>query len=184
MTASIDPGELYDHYVRWLREPVSREVYRSAGQQHAIQALRFARVFPDCTTICTLGLSPMVSGYEVVLAADRDVQKLESMLVRTLFGAVSAGIPLRPGISIGGLANIDAPWVTLTGKAAFYFMPPTPFPDGFGQATPDVQLLLAFPIAEVEHQLVKESGGDALESALEAADADPFTVMRPAVGPP
>jgi hypothetical protein len=115
------------------------------------------------------------------MVVDDVPQPAEHLLVQTLFAVASNQIPLREGISVGGLAAINRPIVEDTRKAAFYFTEPVPFPPEFRRPDAASRLLLAMPISPAEHKYVKARGGAAFEARLEATGTDPFSIRRPSV---
>lgn len=186
MTEETPPDVLFDHYTRFLRAPIGREIYRADGFDQSIQTLRFDRVFHGCVTIATIGFGRLVAAYssdfvEVVMAVDDVPRPAEHLLVQTLFAAATNQIPLREGISVGGQAAVNTPFVEATGKAAFYFTEPVPFPPEFRRPDVGSRLLLAMPISQAEHEHVKARGGGSLEERLEASGADPISIGRPSV---
>lgn len=177
---------LLDHYERFLRAPHDREVYRASGFDQSIQSLRFRDVFDGCFTMATLGFGRLSAAYlgdfvEVVLAVDVEGASTEHLLVQTLFAIAENEIAVREGVSVGGIGRLAPSYADRTGKTAFYFAEPSPFPGAFRYLPAGGRLLLAIPISSGEHALVKRSGGDVLEDRLEEQGADPFDLLRASV---
>lgn len=185
MTSS-QAERVYDHYARFLGKPVARNVYRAAGIAGSIQVLQFDGVFSGCTTMATLGIGRMTAAYtgdfvEVVMVVDDVAEDAERCLINTLFGVVEHGFPISEGTSVGGPVGMQEAAIADTGKVAFYFAEPMPFPSEFRAPDPEITIVLAIPIAAAEHEFVKRYGGEAFEERLEANNVDPFRIRRPSV---
>lgn len=180
------PEVVFDHYVRFLGKPIAREVYGAVGFDKSVQVLKFANVFPGCTTFATLGVGRLVTAYsgefiEVVMVVDDVAQEAERLLVDTLFAIVQHRFPIREGISVGGPAGVPGSAVEGTLKVAFYFTEPVPFPPAFRSLDSGSRIVLALPITATEHAFVKAYGGAAFEERLEAKGVDPFEIRRSSV---
>lgn len=187
MTASGFGEACFDHYVRFLRQPAERVVFEHP--HGAIQVLGFPKVFPRCTTFCTLGYSILTDAdgrglHEVMVAVDQEPAEVPMLLVRTLLTAAENGLRIEDGISIGGLAKLAPRFAARTRKTALLFTEPFPLPPEFAAPRSGKvrgHIHMAVPISEAEHCFVKEHGGDALERLLANSSADPFDVLRPSV---
>lgn len=177
------PGQMFDHYSRFLRAPSGRETYAAVGAATTIQALRFKGVFPGCVVTGTIGLARPERGglarqHEVVVASDLVADTVEALTMRSLFAAAARDIPLAVGTSLGGLGVIAPDFIAQTGKAAIYLTQPFPFPPAFEHGPESVHILLAVPISQAEHELACSRGGEALEQLFEQEGVDPFTLLR------
>ncbi|CAK8585118.1 hypothetical protein [Priestia megaterium] len=66
----INYGELYyDHYSKYLGEPIDREIYQNNEELPSIQILKYENVFDKCLVFNTLGLS----NYKEVLRGNMEI---------------------------------------------------------------------------------------------------------------
>ena len=185
MTLSI--GEvIFDHYAHFLGKPVSSKSYQAKGFDKSVQLLQFLDVFSGCITLSTLGVGRILSSYsknfiEIVMVVDGFEQEAESLLMKTLFEIFQRQLPIKEGISIGGLRGMPISADDNTIKKAFYFTEPMPFPSEFRFFDSGSRVVLALPITAAEHEFIKTYGGAAFEELLESSALDPFCVARSSV---
>lgn len=181
-----DWGSLYlDHYEKFMRQPIRREVFEAPGVDHSIQILTYDNVFPACLVFASLGFSwhrgPGGERVEVVVGADGGFEAVPFLLGATLLYFAFNKEPVGTGTSKGGLADLDGSFVERYKKTAFYFTEPFPFPGGFARvrgADGEGRVLLATFISQEEYTLCRGYGAEQLEEELERHDVDPFCISR------
>ncbi|MDM5249103.1 hypothetical protein [Lysinibacillus sp. G4S2] len=112
----LNYGELYfDHYTKFLGEPIDREVYKSSEEMPCIQILKYENVFEECLVYTTLGLSKyteiMGNYLEISMVVDGAFNSSGYILGNTVFYCVHNQMHIGRGLAISGVENIDAAFV-------------------------------------------------------------------------
>lgn len=187
----VDWGSaFYDHFAKYLGEPIKRGAFRQNQESQSIQVLHYENVFEGCTVFVSFGLSKYASELgtvaEVCLVTDCAFEESENILANTLFYLIANKINLGRGVSISGVSKINEEFSKLYDKSAMYFTMPYAFPDGFEKikpvgATDEGNIYLAFFLSQREHDFFVDKGSEIFESVLEDKDIDPFTLTRSSV---
>jgi hypothetical protein len=178
------PGCIYDHYARYLRQPVDRRVFEAAGRP-SIQMLRFERVFPGCQVFCSIGMDQVVGApVEVCTVVDAEFAAVPSLVAETFFLLSTRPVHVCWGGSVRGIHRFDPDFVKRTGKNALYFSQPNFLPPPFehvrcGDLAGQVWNLMF--ISEAEYELVNTKGPAVFERQLVEAKVDPFVLNRPSI---
>ncbi len=181
-------GEAYfDHYSRFFREPVAREIFRGHQVGSRIQVLAYENVFPECLVFASLGVSHYANTVgqvaEVLVAADDGLDAVPRIIANALFYVIENGLELRRGTCVGGIGKIAPSFALAFGKTAIYFTSVQSLPVEFELVNsgkrPVGTMLMGVMVSAAEEQLLLKSGIDALESRFESAEVDPFAVRRP-----
>jgi len=174
----------YDHMLRYLGNPVSREIFRQDALHPHIQVLKFDNVFPDCKVFCSLGASnyyEILGGpAEVILPCDNGWDAIGGLLANSLFYLVQNRMELGRGVGIS-LERIAMDFAQRFGKAAIYFSNPFGLPSDFNIVKKNDEagrMYLAFFISREEFDYFCDRGAEAFESLLERAKGDPFELHR------
>lgn len=181
-------GELYyDHYNKFLGEPIDREVFKNNEEMPSIQVLKYENVFEECLVYNTLGFSKyeeIVGGnVEISMVVDRAFNSTGYILANALFYCIGNQIEIGRGIAISGIESIDKAFVQKYDKSAVYFTEPFAFPDEYSNVRTktkdkDGRMLLAFFISQYEYEYFVKHGTEKFEELLEERDVDPFNVRR------
>ncbi|MED4070061.1 suppressor of fused domain protein [Priestia endophytica] len=184
----INYGELYyDHYEKFLGEPIDREIFKNNEQLPGIQVLKYENVFEECLVYNTLGFSKyegiVGNNIEVSMVVDRAFNNTGYILVNALFYCISNQIGMGRGVAIGGIESVDKDFVQKYNKSAVYFTEPFAFPEEYSDVhietkKKDGRILLAFFISQSEYEYFIKYEAEKFEDLLEKRDVDPFNVTR------
>ncbi|MGA3599151.1 suppressor of fused domain protein [Lysinibacillus agricola] len=187
----INYGALYfDHYTKFLGEPIDREVYKYSEEMPSIQILKYDNVFEECLVYTTLGLSKyteiMGDYIEISMVVDGAFKSSGYILANKLFYCVHNQMHIGRGLAISGVENIDAAFVQKYNKSAVYFTELYAFPEEYSIACTDSnekdgKLMLAFFISQSEYDYFATYGAEKFEDLLEEENVDPFNVSRSSV---
>ncbi|MGZ7441224.1 suppressor of fused domain protein [Paenibacillus sp. TH7-28] len=187
----INFGELYyDHYSKFLGNPIDREVFKNNEEMPKIQILKYENVFEECLVYNTLGFSKyedvVGDNIEVSMVVDGASSSAGYILASTLFYCIANQMQMGRGIAISGIENIDKSFVQKYNKGAVYFTEPFAFPEEYSHVTTKSEekggrILLAFFISQSEYEYFIENGADKFEDLLEEKNVDPFHVSRESV---
>ncbi|MED4954068.1 suppressor of fused domain protein [Paenibacillus macerans] len=155
----INFGELYyDHYSKFLGNPIDREVFRNTEEMPKIQILKYENVFEECLVYNTLGFSKyedvVGDNIEVSMVVDGAFSSTGYILASTLFYCIANQMQMERGIAISGIENIDKSFVKKYNKGAVYFTEPFAFPEEYSHVTTKIEekggrILLAFFISQL-----------------------------------
>lgn len=184
----INYGELYyDHYSKFLSEPVDREVFRSTAEMPSIQILKYEHVFAECLVYNSLGFCKyediVGANVEVSMVVDGAFRSTGYLLASALFFCIANKMPIGRGIAVSGIERLDKDFVQKYDKSAIYFTEPYAFPEGYrivhtNSEDQDGRMLLAFYISQAECEYFVQYGADKFEDLLEEKNVDPFHVSR------
>ncbi|MEN1936491.1 suppressor of fused domain protein [Paenibacillus sp. 102] len=187
----IHYGELYyDHYSKYLGEPMDREVFKNSKDMPSIQVLKYENVFEECLVFNTLGVSKykkiVGDNVEVSMVVDRAFRSVGYILANAIFYCIANGIEIGRGTAISGIESIDMSFVQKYNKGAVYFTEPFAFPEEYGyvptgNTEKDGKVLLAFFISESEYEYFLKYGTEKFEEVLEENHVDPFHVSRESI---
>jgi len=187
----INYGELYyDHYYKFLREPVDREVFRNNHEVPSIQILKYDNVFEECMVYTTVGLTKYeeIIGdiVEVAMVVDEAFDSVAYLLANALFYCLGNQMEIGRGVAISGIENIDESFAKKYNKNAIYFTEPYSFPEEFIDVPTkceekDGKVLLAFYISQSEYEYFVTNGTEKFENLLEEKDVDPFHLSRESI---
>jgi antitoxin YqcF len=185
MSSNENWGELfYDHFQRYLGNPMARKIYRQDGATPKIQILEFDNVFPGCKVFASFGASNYSETLgvraEVVLPCDEGWSSVGGLLANVLFYLVQDRIELGIGVGIK-FGSIAPDFVERFGKTAIYFTNPFGLPPEFSAVKNDVEtacVYLAILISEAEFDYFCNRGAAEFESVLERSGIDPYQVNR------
>ncbi|MEZ2661203.1 suppressor of fused domain protein [Aneurinibacillus aneurinilyticus] len=187
----INYGELYyDHYSKFLGEPIDREMFKNNEEMPSIQILKYENVFEECLVYNTLGFSKyeeVVSGnVEVSMVVDGAFSSAGYILANALFYCIGNQMEIGRGIAISGIESIDKSFVQKYNKSAVYFTEPFAFPEEYScvpteSEDKDGKILLAFFISQSEYEYFVKYGTEKFEDLLEEKNVDPFHVSRESV---
>ena len=125
--------------------------------------LGFERVLRGCRLFATVGLTTYASELgrraEALLIVDDGFDEAPHVLASSLFHMVQTRMKIGRGVSIDGVDVLAT--IAHDGEEA--------------------PVYLAFFISAAEHAWFAKHGADAFESALEAAQVDPYAVARPSL---
>ncbi|MFS0557083.1 suppressor of fused domain protein [Brevibacillus sp. 179-C9.3 HS] len=181
-------GELYyDHYSKYVGEPVDLEIYKSSDDNPKLQILKYENVFQDCLVFNTLGLShyeDRLQGLvEISMVVDEAFGNTGYILANALFFCVENALEIGRGTAIRGIERFDKSFVEKYHKHAIYFTEPFAFPVEYshvctGSEKKGGKVLLAFFISQAEYDYLIQYGTEKLEDLLEMNEVDPFCVGR------
>jgi Suppressor of fused protein (SUFU). len=184
----INYGELYyDHYCKYLGEPIDREVYKNNDKIPSIQILKYENVFEKCLVYNTLGFSKYEDvvgvNVEVSMVVDGAFRHAGYILANSLFYCISKQMQFGRGIAISSIENIDKSFVEKYNKNSVYFTEPFGFPEEYSYVHSERvdnggKILLAFFISQSEYDYFVENGADKFEDLLEENNVDPFNISR------
>ncbi|MEG0449143.1 MAG: suppressor of fused domain protein [Lysinibacillus sp.] len=184
----INYGELYyDHYNKFLGEPVDQEVFKNNEEMPSIQILKYENVFEECLVYNTLGFSNyeeiVGDNVEVSMVVDATFNSMGKILANALFYCIGNQMEIGRGIAICGIESIDKTFVQNYDKSAIYFTEPFAFPKKYSEVRTetkekDGRMLLAFFISQSEYEYFVENGTEKFEDLLEEKNVDPFMVSR------
>lgn len=187
----INYGELfYDHYKKFLGEPVRRKTFRKNENMPSIQILSYENVFEGCIVFTSLGLSRYedVLGTisEVTLVTDCAFNESDEILANILFYCIDKKIKIGRGVSISGISKINKVFFDFYKKNALYFTMPYVFPEEYERvnALGEVKkgiVYQAFFVSQEEHEFFVDNGAEVFEDLLEEKEVDPFEVNRKSV---
>ncbi|MDM5155443.1 suppressor of fused domain protein [Bacillus sp. DX1.1] len=187
----INYGELYyDHYSKYLGEPMDREVFKNSEDIPSIQILKYENVFEECLVFNTLGVSKyeeiVGDNVEISMVVDGAFRSTGYILANTLFYCVGNEIEIGRGTAISGIESIDKSFVQKYNKSAVYFTEPFAFPEEYGHVlTGNTEkhgkILLAFFISQSEYEYFVKYGTEKFEELLEENNVDPFHVSRESI---
>lgn len=179
-------GECYfDHFVKYFRTPVAREVFTQDPEEHTIQILAYDKVFAGCRLFASLGLShyqeAVGSVGEIIVPADDAWDVVPGLVANTLFYMVQERIHIGRGVAVAGLAKVNAAFARRFGKGALYFTNAYGLPEGSEEVLCNGQrgsLYLGVFLTDTEYRLFLDQGAEGLESALESRQVDPYHLAR------
>lgn len=175
---------IYDHFVRFFREPVVAETFGLPHRSHAIQILGFDRVYSRCRVHASFGLSHYASEIgqvaEVYVPAEGHAEGLPELLAASLFRLVENGRTIRRGEAIP-FADVLPDFAAKTSKSALYLTHPFGLPQEFSNVPMGAHLYVGMLIAPAEQRLLEADGVAAFEQRLERAGVDPFDLARPSM---
>lgn len=184
----INYGELYyDHYNKFLGEPVDQEVFKNNEEMPSIQILKYENVFEECLVYNTLGFSKyeeiVGDNVEVSMVVDGAFNSTGKILANALFYCIGNQMEVGRGIAICGIESIDKTFVQNYDKSAIYFTEPFAFPEKYSKVRTetkekDGRILLAFFISQSEYEYFVKNGTEKFEDLLEEKNVDPFMVSR------
>lgn len=185
----INYGELYyNHYNKFLGDPIDREVFMNNKDMPKIQILKYENVFEECFVYNTLGVSKyeeiIGENIEVSMVVDGAFNSTAYILANVLFYCIGNQIKMGRGIAISGIKSIDVKFVEKYDKSAVYFTDPFAFPDEYSEVlteskdNKDGRVLLAFFISQSEYEYFRKHGTEKFEDLLEEKNVDPFNVSR------
>ncbi|PEZ09142.1 hypothetical protein CN326_03685 [Bacillus sp. AFS018417] len=187
----INYGELYyDHYSKYLGDPIDREVFKNNEELPSIQILKYENVFEECLVFNTLGFSKyeeiVGDNVEISMVVDGAFNSTGYILANALFYCIGNGIEIGRGTAISGIESIDKSFVQKYNKSAVYFTEPFAFPEEYsdvrtGSEDQDGKILLAFFISRSEYECFVKYGTEKFEELLEENDVDPFNVSRKSI---
>lgn len=187
----ISCGELYyDHFSKFLREPISREVFENSEKRPDIQILKYENVFEDCIVYNSLGLSKYEEivgiNTEVSLVVDGEFDLIRYLFAKILFSCIGIRMQMGAGMAMRGLERLDQEFVQKYSKGAIYFTEPYAFPEEYRVVHTEAgkkagQILLAFFITEAEYEYLITYGAEKFEELLEEKNVDPFNISRESV---
>jgi antitoxin YqcF len=176
----------FDHYTKYLGNPVLNTTYKAEGFDNSIQVLQFEKVFRGCTTLATIGFNRLKINHkkdfiEIVIVVDDHIKEAEKFLIDILFSSLSHNYFIEEFISIGSSLGFPETATNNIKKTGLYFTEPMPFPEGFRRINSSSRLIIAIPITSAEHEYIKQHGGLSFETVLEKKCTDPFDVNRKSV---
>lgn len=184
----INYGEIfYNHYNKFLGEPIDREVFKNNNEMPSIQVLKYENVFDECLVYNTLGLSKyeeiIGDNVEISMVVDGAFNSTGYILANALFYSIGKEMKIGRGVAIGGIDKIDKEFVEKYDKKAIYFTDPFAFPEKYSNIFTENndefgKILLAFFISQEEYNYFINYGTEKFEDLLEEKDVDPFNVDR------
>ncbi|URZ15091.1 suppressor of fused domain protein [Clostridium felsineum] len=184
----INYGELYyDHYCKFLGEPIDRELYKNNKEMPSIQVLKYDNVFEKCLVYNTLGLSKydeiVGNNVEISMVVDGGFNSAGYILANTIYYCIGNEIELGRGVAISGIESIDKRFAQKYDKRAVYLTDPFAFPEDYSYVctetgNKDGRILLAFFISQAEYEYFVKYGTERFEELLEEKNVDPFNVSR------
>ncbi|XOS90460.1 suppressor of fused domain protein [Brevibacillus laterosporus] len=184
----INYGEpYYDHYTKFLGEPIDREVFKNNEEMPKIQILKYENVFEECLVYNTLGFSKyeevVRDNVEVSMVVDGGFNSTGYILANALFYCIGNQMEIGRGIAISGIESIDKAFVQKYNKSAVYFTEPFAFPEEYSNVRTETEdkdgrILLAFFISQSEYEYFVKYGTEMFEELLEEKNVDPFNVSR------
>lgn len=184
----INYGELYyDHYSKFLGEPIDREVFRSTEEMPSIQILKYEHVFEECLVYNSLGFCKyediVGANVEVSMVVDGAFRSTGFLLASTLFYCIDNKMPIGRGIAVRGIERLDKAFVQKYNKSAINFTEPYAFPEEYSIVRTNTEdkdgtILLAFYISQSECEYFVQYGAEKFEDLLEEKNVDPFNVSR------
>ncbi|RJG14921.1 suppressor of fused domain protein [Paenibacillus thiaminolyticus] len=187
----INYGELYyDHYSKFLGEPIDREVFKNNEEMPSIQILKYENIFEECLVYSTLGFSKyeevVGDNVEVTLVVDGGFSSAGYILANALFYCIGNQMQIGRGIAIRGIESLDKSFVQKYNKNAVYFTEPFAFPEEYyhiptKSEDKDGKILLAFFISQSEYEYFVKYGTEKFEDLLEEKNVDPFHVSRESI---
>ncbi|MED1060036.1 suppressor of fused domain protein [Bacillus mycoides] len=187
----INYGEIYyDHYSKYLSEPIDREVFKNNEGLPSIQILKYENVFEECLVFNTLGFSKyeeiVGDNIEISMVVDGAFNSTGYILASALFYCIGNRIEIGRGTAISGIETIDKAFVQKYNKSAVYFTEPFTFPEEYSHVRTenedkDGKMLLAFFITQSEYECFVKCGTEKFEDLLEENDVDPFNVSRKSI---
>lgn len=187
----INYGELYyDHYSKFLGQPIDREININNEEMPSIQILIYENVFEECLVYSTLGFSKyedvVGENVEVTLVVDEGFRSVGYILANSLFYCIGNCIRIGRGVAISGIENIEKTFVQKYNKNAVYFTEPFGFPEDFSNVLTKSEdkngkILLAFFISQSEYDYFVKFGTEKFEDLLEEKNIDPFQISRKSI---
>jgi hypothetical protein len=182
-------GECYfDHFARYFRDPVAREVFAQGPEEHTIQVLAYDKVFEGCRLFASLGLSHYAEDVgqvaEIFVPADDGWDVVPGLVANALFYMVQKEIHIGWGVAVGGLDKVDPVFTRRFGKQALYLTNAYGLPEGSGEVLCNGlrgSLYLGLFLADAEYRLFLDEGAKGLEKALESKQVDPYHVARASI---
>jgi hypothetical protein len=180
-------GECYfDHFSRYLRAPIARQVFETDAGSPSIQILAYENVFPQCMTFCTIGLSHFereVGGVcEIVLPVDDGLDDVPFILTNTLLFMRNSGTSIVRGASAWGIEQVQETFARRFEKSALYFTDPIGLPEPFADVTCGEgargRVLMGIFISEAEFRFLHQQGTEAFENALAEQEVDFCSLSR------
>lgn len=104
----INYGEIYyNHYSKFLRKPIDREVFKSTEEMPSIQILKYENVFEECLVFNSLGFSKYEEivgvNAEVSMVVDDAIKNTGYLLASSLFYCIGNRMQIGRGIATRGL---------------------------------------------------------------------------------
>ncbi|QDZ80226.1 suppressor of fused domain protein [Priestia megaterium] len=187
----INYGELYyDHYSKYLGEPIDREIYRNNEELPSIQILKYENVFGECFVFNTLGLSNyeevLRGNMKISMVVDKAFNSTGYILANVLFYCLGNEIEIGRGTAVSGIESIEKSFYQKYDKNAVYFTEPFAFPKEYYELDTEStqqmgEVLLGFFISQAEYDFFITYGAEKFEELLEESDVDPFNVNRKSV---
>ncbi|MEC2077030.1 suppressor of fused domain protein [Metabacillus fastidiosus] len=184
----INYGELYyDHYSRFLGEPIDREVFKNNEEMPSIQILKYENVFEECLVYNTFGFSKyeeiVGENIEVSMVVDGAFNSTGYIVANVLFYCIRNQMKAGRGIAISGIESIDRAFVQKYDKNAVYFTEPFAFSEEYSNVRTETEdkdgrILLSFFISQSEYEYFIKYGTEKFEELLEEKNVDPFNISR------
>ena len=173
--------EIFEHYQKYLGEMIGADSF----PDYDLQLMGYQDAIADCLTFATMGLSlhkkELGTCCEAVLTTETDLDACADIFVKVLCYLIDTGLPMGPGLAIGGIDGLNPDFYAAHHKSALYFTETTMFADSFRAVGDSCRIYMAFFISPEEEVLLKEKGMDAFEELLEQNRADIINLDRPSV---
>ena len=169
---------IFEHYEKYLGEMIGADSHPKWN----LQLMGYQDPVQNCLTFATMGLSlheqELGTCCEAVLTTDRDYDACAWIFTQVLDYILSGGLPLSPGLSIGGIDSLDPQFFAAHGKSALYFTEATMFTPGFGKIADRCRVYMAFFLSPGEECYLRKHGTAEFEKRLEEQKADIVSLDR------
>ena len=175
--------KILDHYEKYLGKYIGAD--RFEDSDFKIQLLGYDKVFENCLTFATFGLSKYSAATgercELIMAADDDLDKCADILVKSVYCMLQNNIRIGAGFLLGGIDDIAKGFSEKHGKSELYITEAGILPEEFAYADCGCSFYMAFLISEKEADYIRQNGCDAFEELLAESEADVIDINRPSI---
>ena len=169
---------VFQHYEKYLGEMIGADNHPKWN----LQLMGYQDAVENCLTFATMGLSlhekELGCCCETVLTVDKDYDACAWIYTQVLDYLLANGLPLSPGLSIGGIDNLDPQFFNAHGKSALYFTEATMFNPAFRQVGERCKIYMALFLSPGEECYLQKHGTEAFEKKLEESKLDIVALDR------
>ena len=169
---------IFTHYETYLGEMVGADNV----PRWNLQLMGYQDPVHSCLTFATMGMSlhkdTLGTCCEAVLTAEDDYDSCARIFTQVLEYILDQGLPLGPGMTIGGIDQLDPQFFNDHGKSALYFTDCTMFNPAFREVDGRCRIYMAFFLSPGEECWLRKHGTEAFEKRLEEQKTDIVSLDR------
>src|SRR5262249_21385075 len=161
------------HFAHYFGKPSDAETYRPSEASPPLQLAIYDRGYKNHRVFASVGLTHYAADLktlgEVIVLSDTAWKEVPFLMVNSLFFLIQKRIPLEPGVTVGGVANLNPDLAEYFDKSALFYMDATGFPPGFDTVAcgeEEGRVFQGVFVSESEERFIRNKGASAFEEEL------------------